>query len=220
MALFWTAENWLRTGQRVPGVAVFHVKQNEQPLGPDVPAETSSAVEHGNHVSGRETQGRPASTAVAATPPTADRARYRRSPPDTGGPRHRCPWGHWERWREVVRAVGRLPCPRHRAFAMRPNRVRAITGPKATRCGWIQELLNQAGSRLADPSSANIPAARWHEKGGPTSGSGSGATLSLSQRLHADRGETQDRTSANSFSKNCLGRAPMTVLFTSPPSNR
>lgn len=30
----------------------------------------------------------------------------------------------------------------------------------------------------------------------------------------------QDRTSANSFSKYCFGRAPMTVFFTSPPWKR
>jgi hypothetical protein len=29
-----------------------------------------------------------------------------------------------------------------------------------------------------------------------------------------------DRTSANSFSKNCFGLAPITVLFTSPPWKR
>jgi hypothetical protein len=40
------------------------------------------------------------------------------------------------------------------------------------------------------------------------------------QRPSTNPARVQDRTSANSFSKNCLGRAPMTVLLTSPPWNR
>lgn len=45
-------------------------------------------------------------------------------------------------------------------------------------------------------------------------------TTSVSCRAIARDRTTYDRTSANSFSKNCFGFAPMTVLFTSPPWNR
>ena len=54
-------------------------------------------------------------------------------------------------------------------------------------------------------------------KSGPPKIPGARGPLRLSR---FSRSTCYDRTSANSFSKNCFGLAPMTVFFTSPPWNR